>query len=148
MQTFGDLALVASIIIALIFVPPYLWKQYGGPPVGAWLARGLVNSYQFIMSCLTYRPIADQADGRTDGPSVPQDDLYCPRLESDISKQAAIEVMLYNGWGTADIRSILKGSNETLGLEVEAARQRLGIEAPDSKTPIAQRPTSAKFAPR
>lgn len=140
-QSIGDLVLVLSILVALYYVPRYLWRVYGGPPI----MPLFVNGFRFIASCLRPPLITDWTDGRTDGRSVPMDDLYCPRFELDRSKQAAIEVFLYNGWGTAEIRSILKGSNEGIGQEVEAARKRLGIEPTEQRTPIAGRPTSAQF---
>jgi hypothetical protein len=44
---------------------------------------------------------------------------------------AWIELMLYSGYTTAEIRALLKGENGAIGQEVDAARKRLGIVAPD-----------------
>jgi hypothetical protein len=38
MQTLGDLILLLSIGVALWYVPRYLWRVYGGPPIGTWVS--------------------------------------------------------------------------------------------------------------
>ncbi len=37
----SDLITWACILIALYYVPRYLWRVYGGPPIGAWIVSGL-----------------------------------------------------------------------------------------------------------
>lgn len=142
METFGDLVLLASILVALWYVPRYLWRVYGGPPIGAWVVRSLRG----VMSRPERPLIADNTDRQTDRPSVSAVDPWLARLEVDRSKAVIIYVLVYSGWTTGEIRSVLKGDNGAIGLEVEAARQRLGIETPDNRTPIAKRPTDARFA--
>jgi hypothetical protein len=86
----------------------------------------------------------DDADG--DGRRVSVDNPWIERLKVDKSKTALIEVMVYSGWGVDEIRKVVKGENGAIGLEVDAARQRLGIQAPAPYlTPIVGRPTNAKF---
>lgn len=48
-MSFGDVVLILSILIALWFVPPYLWRVYHMPPIGAWIVSG----FWFIVSCLS-----------------------------------------------------------------------------------------------
>lgn len=135
-----------TIIIVLSALALGLLSMFVG-----WLARKwdrFVNRSQAVMSSDQEQVSTDDTDRPTDRPSVSADDLYCPRVELDRSKLAIIEVMVYNGWTTGEIRSILKGDNGAIGKEVDAARERLGIEPPDNKTPIAQRRTDAEFAPR
>lgn len=76
-------------------------------------------------------PKADEQTDRADRPSVSVDDLHVERLQLDKTKVAVIEVLVYNGWGTGEIRSMLKGDNGVTGTEVEAARKRLGIDPPE-----------------
>lgn len=138
------LTLVLGLLIGVM-----LFVGFGSVLLGWVIDVGarIVSAFQVVMLRLPAPSKADNPDRQTDRPSVSADDLYCPRLELDRSKVAIIEVMVYNGWGTGEIRASLKGDNGAIGAEVEAARQRLGIEPPDNKTPIAQRPTDAKFAP-
>lgn len=72
----------------------------------------------------------DQTD-KADRPSVSADTLRVSRLQLDRTKTAVIEVLVYNGWSVGEIRAVLKGDSNTFGAEVEAARQRLGIDPPE-----------------
>lgn len=58
------------------------------------------------------------------------------RLTTDRSREALLDALVAAGWSTTQIRSQLRGANDALGAEVEAARRRL--EAPRS-TPVAGR---------
>lgn len=104
-----------------------------------------VNDNEPVMSRSTelQEPLK-QTDKQTDL-GLSADDPACPRLQLDRTKQAAIEVMVYNGWGAGEIRAVIKGDNGAIGAEVEAARKRLGISSDDSRTPIAGRVTAASF---
>lgn len=90
-----------------------------------------VNTSQTIMSL--QEPATRQTDQTddTDRPSVSADDLSAPRLQLDRTKQALIEVMVYNGWNVGEIRAAVKGDNGAIGAEVDAARKKLGIDAPE-----------------
>jgi len=73
-------------------------------------------------------------------------DLWIDRIQVDRTKTALIELLVYNEWTVTEIRSVLKGESATLGQEIDAARKRLGVEPPVAHiTPIARRPTSARF---
>lgn len=79
-------------------------------------------------------PRADKQTDQTDNadrPSVSADLLRAPRLQLDRTKTGLIEVLVYNGWGASEVRALLKGDNAALGVEVEAARQKLGISPPE-----------------
>jgi hypothetical protein len=90
-----------------------------------------VNHSQDVMSHPATPAPAQTTDRQADRPSVSADDLSAPRLQLDRTKQALIEVMVYNGWGAGEIRAVIKGDNGVIGAEVDAARKKLGIEPPD-----------------
>lgn len=107
-----------------------------------------VNIYQDHMSSAADRPLQTrQTDEQTD--RVSEADQWLARIELDKTKTTLIELLVYSGWDVSQVRSVLKGDNGVLGAEVEAARQRLGIEPPPKPTqyvtPIVGRPTSARF---
>lgn len=122
-MTLGDLILLGSIGVALWYVPRYLWRVYGGPD--------LVKSFSELMSRARPAQVADETDGPTDRPSVSAVDPFFDRLQLDKTKTAVIEVLVYSGWTTGEIRSVIKGDNGAIGAEVEAARVRLGIDQPE-----------------
>lgn len=66
------------------------------------------------------------------------------QLMADRSREALILALVAAGWSTTQIRTHLRGANDAIGAEVEAARQRL--EAP-RQTPVAGRETDARFPP-
>lgn len=139
---FGDFVLLLSVLVALWYVPRYLWRVYGGPDIRAWI----VNTFQPVMSRPSAYPMADETDRHADRPSVSADDSWIARLELDRSKAVLIELLVYSGWQVGEIRAVVKGDNGAIGVEVDAARKRLGVEPPELRTPIAGRPTDAKFA--
>lgn len=94
------------------------------------------------MSTPALRTNADE-DGRTDGRPVSAADAWLDRFEVDRTKTAAIELMVYSGWSVAQIRAVVKGENAALGAEIDAARQRLGIE-PEPPRAIPLRPRSGE----
>jgi hypothetical protein len=53
------------------------------------------------------------------------------RLEVDRTKAAVIELLVYSDWTTAEIRTVVKGENATIGAEVDAARKKLGVDPPE-----------------
>lgn len=140
----SDIIFWFCVAVALYYVPRYLWRVYGGPSVGAMI----VNGFNFVMSLVSRPSYADETDRPADRLSVSAEFDRAPRWEVDKTRTAVIEELLYSGWTITDLRreGILRGDNTKISAEVEAARQRLGIEAPDNRTPIANRPTPAKFA--
>jgi hypothetical protein len=68
-----------------------------------------------------------------------------PRLQLDRTRAAVIEELLTLGWTMTDFRreQIFRGDNNKISAEVDAARKRLGIEAPENRAPISGRPLPA-----
>lgn len=86
----------------------------------------------------------DQTETQTDQGSVA--DRWLERMQLDRTRTALIELLVYSDWEVGQIRSVLKGDNGTIGAEIEAARKRLGLTArPPNVTPIAHRPTEARY---
>lgn len=82
------------------------------------------------MSTPAARTNADGADEETDG-RVSAPNPWMERLQVDRTRAAVIELMVYSGWRVEQIRTVIKGENASIGAEIDAARQRLGIpEAP------------------
>jgi len=82
----------------------------------------------------------DKTDRQTD--PVFEGDPWLERMKVDRTKTAIIELLVYSGWGVGEIRSMLKGDTGALGVEIEAARKRLGI-APEPPRMIAVRDNGA-----
>ncbi len=57
-------------------------------------------------------------------------------LQLNKTRTAVIEELLTHGWNVGEIRSVVKGDNGTIGAEIDAARQRLGIEAEARTVPV------------
>lgn len=49
------------------------------------------------------------------------------QLPNNRTRRQMIELLVYSGWDVGQIRSVIKGDNGAIGVEVEAAKQRLGI---------------------
>jgi hypothetical protein len=107
-----------------------------------------VNSSEPVMSRPLAAALPDQPDRPADRLSVSAAIEKLPRLQLDKTREALIDELLTLGWTMTDLRreGILRGDNTKISAEVEAARQRLGIESGESRTPIANRPTAAQFA--
>ncbi len=95
-----------------------------------WLARvwdRIVNRSQVVASpAQTTDRQTDQTDRQTN--PVFAGDEWLDRLEVDRSKAALIELLVYSGWQVGEIRNVVKGDSTAIGVEVAAARQRLGID--------------------
>lgn len=92
----------------------------------AWWDAWSVNHSRPVMSPAPAQTTPDQqTDRQTD--HVSEADQWLDRLEVDRTRTAIIELMVYSGWATGEIRSILKGDNNVLGPEIEAAKKKLGI---------------------
>ena len=111
-------------------------------------ARRTVKPSHVVMSRPLVTPPSDQPDRPADRLSVSAKIEEPPRLQLDRTRTALIEELLTLGWTMTDFRreQIFRGDNNKISAEVESARQRLGIESGDHRTPIAGRPTSAVFA--
>lgn len=121
-------------IAVTIVIAGWLWFYIVRPILedfGLIEPRESVNTSQDIMSLAPPAPMADDTDRQTDRPSVSADNLEVPRLQLDRTKTTLIEVLVYNGWQVGEIRSTIKGDNGAIGTEVDAARKRLGIDAPE-----------------
>jgi len=95
-----------------------------------WLVRtwDRVRHYQPVMSSVTAQTDRQtETDDQTD--LVSEADMWLDRIELDRTRTAVIELLVYSGWTTSQVRAILKGDTGTIGTEVEAARGRLGITA-------------------
>lgn len=64
----------------------------------------------------------DEADRRSSA-------LYdaADQLRLDRTRKVIIDTLLLAGWDVAEIRGQIKGDNNTLSAEINAARQRLGL---------------------
>jgi hypothetical protein len=104
-----------------------------------------VNHFQDVMSRADdRRPQTQQTDA--DRRRVSEAEQWIERVRVDRTKTAWLELMVYSGYSVPEIRAIIKGDNGTIGTEIEAARQRLGIQPPAPYvTPYVGRPTSARF---
>lgn len=100
--------------------------------IPAWL-RGEVSSV-FVTSSGK-----NSADAQTDADGRYVSRLYeaAERLELDVSRRNTIDILVLAGGDIPKIRSIIKGDNSTIGIEVAEARERLGVTAP-TRTIIAR----------
>lgn len=144
--------LVAFVIVGFLWfwiVRPILedWGVIGPyvPPRYDAETKRIVNTSQVAapaavhdMSTPAARTDADE-NGRTETGRVSAADQWLDRFEVDRTKTTAIELMVYSGWSVAQIRAVVKGENAALGAEIDAARQRLGIE-PEPPRVIPLRP--------
>lgn len=107
--------------------------------------KGIVNLFHALIP--RSQPQANGRTGtdeRTD--EVSKGDQLIEQARLDKTRAAWIELMVYAGHNVADIRTLLKGENGTIGTEVEAARKRLGLPpVTPYRTPIAGRPTDPKY---
>lgn len=97
-----------------------------------WLARQwdrFVNRSETVM---LPAPAQTGQTGQTDTQTdhVSEADRWLDRLEVDRTKTALIELLVYSGWEVGQIRNVVKGDNGAIGVEVEAAKIRLGIALP------------------
>jgi len=120
--------------------------------LGSWLLGWLVRTWDRFVnrsqnvtsSDQGQTDRTDQTNGRTNERS-PHDQLWQEFL-LDRTRTRLIAVMVDSELTVSEIRNLLKGESAAIGIEIEAARQRLGL-APSApyRTPVAGRPTSARF---
>lgn len=99
-----------------------------------WLGRvrdRVVNRSEPVMESSAHPIEQTERTDETDGPSVSALLSVVDRMKLDRTKAPLIELMVYNGWTTAEVRAVLKGENAAIGTEVDATRKRLGIVPPD-----------------
>lgn len=136
-------------ITVTVIIAGWLWFYIIRPILEDYGVIGVpktVNNSEPVMSRPAPPAQVQTTDRQADRPSVSVDSLELPRLRLDRTKQAIIEVMVYNGWQVGEIRAVIKGDNGAIGAEIEAAKKKLGIETAENRTPIAGRPTDATFA--
>lgn len=147
---------VAFSILVTIIIVGFLWFWIVRPILEDYnliAPRESVNDYQeahappaHVMSrqeALSVRP--SETDARVSAVNPLWEEFLLDRTRARL-----ITVMVDSGIPVAEIRGLLKGDNGAIGAEAEAARKRLGIEPPAQLaapyvTPIAARPTSARF---
>jgi hypothetical protein len=137
MTTIGDLIFWATVLIALIIVPPYFWRVYGG---SAFVKR-LLSSDADVMS---YSPINAPADPPS---SLQTDDRRTPDRPM-IAKPTPEEMLdIFKVLRAAGVkREALAGPWRAAGLPLDTNLWSKAMpEEPPTLTPIAQRPTPAKF---
>jgi len=85
---------------------------------------------------LTAAYVDDEAPTAPDEANRPQTDRVFALADAidskalDRTRAALIEALVSAGWAVGGIRGLIKGDTGAIGAEVEAAKQRLGINAP------------------
>lgn len=84
-------------------------------------------------------PVLEQRDAPSVRPSAPSALIELALLDigDRRDRAAALTMLVALGWTTAEIRSVVKGENAAIGAEVDAARRRLGADAPPRFVTIA-----------
>jgi hypothetical protein len=92
-----------------------------------WLRGNEVSSVSITSSS------KNGADAQTDADRRYVSALYeaTERLELDVSRRNIIDILVLAGADIPKIRSIIKGDNGAIGIEVAEARQRIGVEVPE-----------------
>lgn len=163
---------VLLLLSALFFAPPMLYGIYAGHQrargvdvpelrdvmrdawamagpwlrLVAWAARWVLAPARAreLMSSDTGNVAADRADR-------PQTDLVSALADAaetkslDRTRIALIELLVSLEWQAGGVRGLLKGDNGTIGQEVEAARQRLGIKVPPRVVTVGQERREVKI---
>jgi hypothetical protein len=133
MSDFGIYMLLFVGILMLVGLIKFLaWLTELQETHGS-LGQAAVNSFKRYTSTPTRvmsRKIPqtstdEQTDEQTD--LVSEANQWLDRLGVDRTKTALIEILVYSGWDVGQIRGVVKGDNGAIGLEIEAARKRLGI---------------------
>ena len=86
-----------------------------------------------------------QTDRQTDRQPVSTPSESPSRLQLDRTRTAVIEELLTHGWNVGEIRSVVKGDNGTIGAEIDAARQRLGIDVEPRTIPVKERGGDTRY---
>lgn len=115
---------------ALIVFWPQPWRgiaQYGSALFQYFAAVRYADSVSSVSAMSSEDFEADErTDGRTDiGPSALG--LAIKNKQVDVIRSVIIDTLIDEGADVALVRSLLKGSNDAIGAEVAASRQRLGI---------------------
>ena len=87
-----------------------------------------------------------QTDSRqTDRQPVSEPQKTPGRLQLNKTRTAVIEELLTHGWNVGEIRNVVKGDNGAIGAEIDAARQRLGIEVEPRTIPVKERGGDTRY---
>lgn len=120
-------AIVAALVIAAVvgcaLMAALLWYRFPES------RQKIVKYFLPAMPVMSRENAQTAPDAQTDRQTdlVSEADLWLDRIERDRTKTALIELLVYSGWDVGQIRGVVKGDNGAIGLEVEAARKRLGI---------------------
>lgn len=117
-------------VILMIWVLGFLAVlAYGVGRFGVWL-----QSVQ-LSSVFVKQTTEDGADGQTDEAdervSAPFD--VAERLQLDRTRGGMIDSLVASGWAVSQIRTVVKGDNNTISAEVAEAQNRLYVAA-ESRT--------------
>lgn len=109
--------------------------------------KQLVNRYQDDGDdYVDPAPQTAQTDRRqTDRQPVSTPSESPSRLQLDRTRTAVIEELLTHGWNVGEIRGVVKGDNGTIGAEIDAARQRLGIDVEPRTIPVKERGGDTRY---
>lgn len=132
------------------------WRQWWSvvAPIGAAVFQHFVvfrwhgvNRYQDDSDdYVEPAPQTTQTDHRqTDRQPVSTPSESPSRLQLDRTRTAVIEELLTHGWNVGEIRSVVKGDNGTIGAEIDAARQRLGIDVEPRTIPVKERGGDTRY---
>lgn len=143
-QQFIVFLFALGIGVSLAFV--YWYWAFGTGPV-AWVLVCMRSVNRFALWAIFVMSRQEQQTSRQTKQTAQTDaDPWTDRIQVDRTKTALIELLVYSGWGVGEIRGVLKGDTGALGIEIEAVRVRLGLDAPAPHvTPIVGRRTSAQF---
>lgn len=158
-MSIGDLITYLCLAIAIWYVPRYLLRVYA-PGVYARLHYAWQDAVQAAQErsvkrslenaphtphVMSRQEVQTQQTDATDA-RVSEAEQWIARMRVDRTKATLISICAYTGWTVPEIRAALKGDNNVLGVEIEAARTRLGIAPPAPHvTPYVGRPTNARF---
>ena len=121
----------ATIDKVLLIISGGLLAMGLGSALLGWLVRAWdrVKTFQPAAPIMSREIEQVAADEQTDTRQtmVSDAEILLNRTELDRTRSAWVMLMVYKGYTVGEIRGLLKGDNGAIGVEIEAARQRLGI---------------------
>lgn len=130
--------------VALV-IAGWLWFFIVRPILEDWGVISVKSSEPVMERAQSAPLVVERTNDRTNERS-PHDSLWQEFL-LDRTRLNLIAVMVDSDLTVTEIRGLLKGTSEIVGEEIEAERRRQGKPTSQPyQTPIAGRPTAAKFA--